>query len=266
MSQNNIAICIYLGMNKYQPIPNYTLNEVTNLIKSFYLHHNNIPQIILITNINDIISTDNSIVLKINESAYHPIDGNIKELEKYNLSKEISKIYTKHRACLYYKLELFRLYNYDRIIYIDTDILIHKNISELWDLTKFNDCDIYGYKQRIEDRAQDWAIGTLNSGFMIINKLLLCENVYNEMISIANSGLSPDAADQGVIDYYLKNHPEIKVGELPIEYNTFVWNIDKLIPAHETKCIHFATKIKPWQITDEEFKAKYIYDKVLLGL
>ena len=157
----------------------------------------------------------------------------------------------------FYKLLCFSLTEYDRVIFIDADILCLADISNLFALTDFAAAADDGirlnnvYKENFK---------RFNSGVMVINKSLLSLSVYNEMIDYAMSGQSYDSGDQGVINEFMYKH-NIKIHYLPMEYNTLkrvyfhhkpIWNKIK----NNIKLLHYVGH-KPWnRYTVDDIKYK----------
>jgi lipopolysaccharide biosynthesis glycosyltransferase len=108
---------------------------------------------------------------------------------------------------IFYKLSIFNINRYDRIIYIDSDMLVIRDISDLWDMDKYNEFDFYS------TYAFPQFIGTDKeyknnycSAVMIINKNLLNVQVYKKLIGLAVLRKTHDGSDQGVINYYLQKN------------------------------------------------------------
>jgi lipopolysaccharide biosynthesis glycosyltransferase len=236
----DVAICIFLYVNKNS---RYNMNEINNLLKTLYKYSftkDNKPQLILLTNIDTIVSQDDSLIVIIDEKAYNinPID-----LRKY-------------------KLDIFKIRQFKRIVYVDTDVLFCKDVSALWDLNQFNEADIYGRLESKEFSIYPAPDGGINSGVLILNEGVLNDNIFNGLLNMAHTNPTL-IGDEEIINAYLQEHPEIKVGYLPLAYNTYVWNIDKQIPANEVKGVHFVGTIKPWQITEIDLTARHVYYNII---
>ena len=151
----------------------------------------------------------------------------------------------------YFKLALFGIERWKRIIYLDTDTLALGDLSELWDLERFADKAIYAVRETAEMGPWRGALGKLNTGVMVVNAPLLDRRVYAEMLRLTRIDRSYDGGDQGIINSFLASHSrEFEVGELPEEYNVFVNDrIARRWPTigERARLLHFVGRIKPWQ-------------------
>jgi len=150
----------------------------------------------------------------------------------------------------YFKLALFGLEEFKRIVYIDSDTITLRDLSELWDLDRFADKPIYAMRERAEMSPWGDALDKLNTGVMIVNAPMLNRRVYTEMMEQMRAGRAYDGGDQGVINAFLAHHSaEFEPGDLPDEYNVFV---NESITARwprigaRAKVLHFVGKTKPW--------------------
>jgi hypothetical protein len=150
----------------------------------------------------------------------------------------------------YFKLSLFGIEGWKRIIYIDTDTIALGDLSELWNLERFADQAIYAVRETAEMGPWRGALGKLNTGVMVVNAPMLDRRVYEEMLALTRTERSYDGGDQGIINSFLASHrADIGVGELPEEYNVFVNDrIENRWPkiADSAKVLHFVGNTKPW--------------------
>ena len=150
----------------------------------------------------------------------------------------------------YFKLSLFGIEGWKRIIYFDTDTIALGDLSELWNLERFADKAIYAVRETAEMGPWRGALGKLNTGVMVVNAPLLDRRVYEEMIELTRIERSYDGGDQGIINSFLAHHrADVGVGELPEEYNVFVNDrIGNRWPkiADRAKILHFVGNTKPW--------------------
>jgi hypothetical protein len=165
---------------------------------------------------------------------------------------------------VFYKLELFRLRGYERIVYLDCDTIVLGDMSALWDPTQYRERPLYAVREQPAMGVHPSLFGKLNTGVMVINRPLLCDPAYQRMLEIARSGVSYDGGDQGVVNAYVNQSSGDVAGELDPGYNVLVrakkvgqWEIfrDRL------KVLHFVNGLKPWAtdhhhdwLFDEEFK------------
>lgn len=165
---------------------------------------------------------------------------------------------------VFYKLELFRLLDVDRIVYLDCDTLVVDDISALWDPALYTERPFWGVRECAEMGVHPSVWGKFNSGVMVINRPLIDEAVYRRLFQIAVSGVSYDGGDQGVINAYLEEQGGALAGDLDSGYNVLVrartqgdWEFFR----HRLKVLHFVNALKPWAanhrhdwLFDEEFK------------
>ena len=163
---------------------------------------------------------------------------------------EIQAVQKAFGKSVYFKLDLFRL-PYDRVVYIDTDVLAFQDVSELWSPEHFNEHAIYGVRESdsLGLTNPDWQ-GRLNTGVLVINRPLLSEATFRSMLTLATQGSSYDLGDQGVVNAFLsaQKHPGL-VGELPTRFNIpscVRTNGDWPRFADDIAMMHFLGPRKPW--------------------
>lgn len=152
----------------------------------------------------------------------------------------------------FYKLKAFDLIDYDRVIFIDSDILCLGDVSLFVNKDELQEFCFYA--------ANDYGIklnhDQINSGVMVINRPLLSKTIFLDLLEIAKCGfneiykdLNGNGSDQTVINKYLKKN-SVNYGALDIKYNTLkriylhhreIWsNIE-----NDIRLLHFVG-IKPW--------------------
>lgn len=133
----------------------------------------------------------------------------------------------------YLKFEVFSLEEYDRVLFLDSDLLILQDISELLEM----DCDF--------GACRDLLIEQFNSGVMSIGKKYLGEDKVNDLIELTKTQGPGEHADQDILNLYFKDYFEI-----PIYFNFLktYYNYPFLhkfpIPQH-FKILHYIIH-KPW--------------------
>jgi lipopolysaccharide biosynthesis glycosyltransferase len=150
---------------------------------------------------------------------------------------------------IYYKLEVFNLRGYERILYLDCDTIVLDDISSLWDMKLYTEKSLYAVRETAEMGVHPFLVGKFNTGVMLVNRPLLPEGAYCRLLDIARSGDSFDGGDQGVIDRYLDQEQGTSAGELDAAYNVMVvvkkrgqWDQYK----NRIKILHFTNHLKPW--------------------
>jgi lipopolysaccharide biosynthesis glycosyltransferase len=191
------------------------------------------------------------------------ISPNINEFMDYRIIRPDSKlinvpITNRRFKTAYYKLMLFSFSSYDRVVYIDSDVLCLGDISKLFD----NDSELCATKDDgINLNIMYYSHFRINSGVLSVGKKLLGIDVYDKMVQIAMSGRSYDGGDQGVINEYIHQY-NIPVTYLPMQYNTLkriyfhhpeIWNKIK----DDIRLLHFVGKDKPWCPGDSRYNELY---------
>jgi glycosyl transferase family 8 len=218
-------------------------------VQSIRRLHDHVPPILLLTPASQCVTlADVDEVIPFDPHAYQsiPCDG-------LYFGREV-----------FYKLELFRLRGYERIIYLDCDTIVRGDISSLWDPRQYTEREFWAVREQAVPGVTSSAFDEFNTGVMMLNRPLLQESVYRRLFEIARSGVSYDGADQGVISAYLAERGEGVAGDLDRAYNVFVsakklgqWDVVK----DAVKVLHFVNALKPWAadhhhdwLFDEEFK------------
>lgn len=153
------------------------------------------------------------------------------------------------------KLQVWGLDQYDKIVFLDSDMLILKNLDHLFDCPAFSavsaGCSYPG--------NESWK-GFLNSGLMVIQPdkevertlLAMVPEVINEYLSSGQM-----VGDQDVIKCYCSDWPNQSDLHLGEEYNMFadyltyyIKHLSYTMSAEEGKTeiavIHFIGRLKPW--------------------
>jgi hypothetical protein len=150
---------------------------------------------------------------------------------------------------VYFKLELFNLRGYERVIYLDCDTIVLDDIATLWNLNEYSESSFYAMRESWEMGVHPDVVGKFNTGVMIVNRPLLTENTHRRMLEIACEGTSYDGGDQGVINRYLDEMTGARPGELDAAYNVLVrarrcgnWDAFK----EQIRILHYVNRSKPW--------------------
>lgn len=137
----------------------------------------------------------------------------------------------------YYTLDAFRLIQYERVVFMDMDIIIQGDIKELFECKyDFAACKSYNAKLDLMNE-------TINSGVFVINSKYLDVGVYRDLIKIARRGFS--MPDQKTINIYFKD----KMKFLPKKYNVekrMLHTEKHKDVLEDAVCLHYVAT-KPWQ-------------------
>jgi alpha-N-acetylglucosamine transferase len=156
---------------------------------------------------------------------------------------------------IYFKIEVFKLRQWDRIVYLDCDTIVMDDISPLWDMTQYAGKGLYAVRETAEMGSHPDVIGKFNTGVMVINPPLIHPDSHRRMVEIAHRMKSYDGSDQGVINRYFTDM-ERSPGELEVEYNVMVsakklgkWN---QVVKDRLRILHYVNFIKPWSLGHDQ--------------
>lgn len=160
--------------------------------------------------------------------------------------------YNKWRAT-YSKLEIFKLTQFEKIVYIDADMIVFNNIDDLFDKPHMSSvaAGCWGRKE-----------AGLNSGLIVV-----CPNMdeYKHLVQISLDCGDTCQGDQNVIQKYFKNWHEKQELHLGHEYNIFVsqygfmqkrnyfvqqFSTPKCKNSKSINIIHYIQP-KPWSLKDK---------------
>lgn len=149
--------------------------------------------------------------------------------ENYDIKHPENVVYA-YLIPTFYKLDVFRLRGYDKVVMIDVDMLVY---------TKFTP-DLFDFKGDIL-MCDDGIKGMFNSGLVVIGKKYLNDDVYREVLKMIEQ--NPRLPDQVIInDYFVRD-----IKRLPHRYNV-TGPILSIIRREKVAIYHFAGVNKPWNI------------------
>lgn len=152
----------------------------------------------------------------------------------------------------FFKLELFAMTEYDRIVFMDMDILVLGNIRELFDASD----GFVGVKQYRE--VADLMINEINSGVFVVNKKFINGETYRGLLKVSES-MGHKLADQSVLNHYFNG----KIAYANKSYNcekriTKSRRYAKFQDVKNIKVLHFVGPgQKPWQEKSGRIKMEY---------
>lgn len=170
-----------------------------------------------------------------------------------------------NRLQRFWSLELFRLTDYKKVLFLDSDILCKGNLYELLSLKdEFSAvADLSYYREKGRDRLsfelkssnQEAASlkKTFNAGVILLNQKENPSEVYTGLLNLLNSNVF-EKVSSGHTDQYLLNiYFENKVNWLDARYNYILreekFIIDKTgIPPHKAILWHYIRNPKPWNL------------------
>lgn len=140
----------------------------------------------------------------------------------------------------FFKLRMFELNQFDKIVYLDSDMIVAKNIDELFDFPDMSAVpDALFYCKQTTD---------INSGTLVfVPKTGFLDCIQSELIEQWNYGGYP-FGDQEIISRYWRNHQIPDSHYLPLEYNAAVSRMHLYIPHIKPKIYHYVNHFKPWNM------------------
>jgi len=251
---SNFKACIVLSLQYEQGLNyGYNLDAVKNVVDTLHKYNVNIPPIILLTNYKDLV-VDNKRITE------------VRQVQTKLYKPRPEAMASPYGTIGFYKLDIFSIYDYDRIIYLDLDVLTKQNISELWNPQQFNKNSVYAFNEKNIPSLEHTG-DYYNFGVMVINRseMLLNEHMYKTMIMFANTRLpTKGEAEKDILNYVLNAYPGlVTIGNLPQEYNYFVTLLNTDEDFKRAKIIHFSAFPKPWRIKNPNSTVKKFYYRVL---
>lgn len=162
-----------------------------------------------------------------------------------------------YSVAMYYRFLASKiLSHFDKILYLDCDIVIQKDISDLFniDLENFAFAGVpYLYFKGNKD---------INSGVMLINTKVFNENnICEKCIKYINENQSLRLPDQDALNYVCGNLNNGGIKLIDVKYNFSVkyystpWILsnETLLKPEEISIIHYAVLEKPWKSKNYAF-------------
>lgn len=157
------------------------------------------------------------------------------------------------------KLAIFELTQFEKIVFLDSDMFVRNNIDELFDKPHMSAtvdrCDTI----LVKDNYQK-----LTSGMLVIEPK---EGIMSEFQQILNDDNIKDKyyniGDQDIIQLYDTEWEYKKELHLPVKYNMFFLDIDYYVKKgiyklKDISVIHFITSNKPWIYNKDELYTDYL--------
>ncbi|MFZ4522031.1 MAG: glycosyltransferase family 8 protein [Bacteroidales bacterium] len=175
----------------------------------------------------------------------------------------------KDKTARFYSLEIFRMSGYEKLLFLDSDMIVVKSVEELFNLpgSFYASAELCWYKGKGRDAANfkagyqatenhaDFLRNPFNTGFMVLGDSVINENHYPELLKLidperwGNDNLS--YTDERIINQYFRNRAML----LDTRYN-FRARAARMIREKENisiddaKIIHYYSKYKPWNFTE----------------
>ena len=172
------------------------------------------------------------------------------------------------------KLHIWELTQFDKLVYIDGDMLVCDNIDDLFDRPTWSAANAGG--ELAENR--DWV--DLCSGLMVVEP---DKNLYVDMLNKIDKVHSNDGGDQGFLHKYFPEWPKRADLHVPHGYNMGVELFDAYVKelgydwsrfasseTKKVKALHYWGNSKPWVIPMEKMnfqfaqKNPYYFESIML--
>ncbi len=179
-----------------------------------------------------------------------------------------TQIDEKHRWFpTYAKLNIFGLTQFDKLVYVDADMVIVRNIDELFErphMSAVNNRVILPERDRYN---------SLNSGLLIVEPSL---ELFQDMLSqVGTIEKTQTGGDQDFLQAYYPNWPNQKNLHLDHGYNMFYYELDSYSQLfgysfnsdrYVLRVIHYAGDKKPWHMYKERYGVKLLVKSLLRKL
>lgn len=148
------------------------------------------------------------------------------------------------------KINLWRLLQFRRIVYIDADVVALRAPDELFDLQQpFSAAPDIGWPD------------IFNTGLLVLTPNM---GDYYALLAMAQRGISFDGADQGLLNMYFKN----SYNRLSFSYNVTPSSHYQYLPAFKhfqssISLAHFIGQDKPWMQGRDAHKGSTPYDEMV---
>jgi glycogenin len=161
------------------------------------------------------------------------------------------KSYFGHWINTLFKLKIFELTQYKKIVYVDSDMMVQESLDEL-----FNREDMSAV---IAGRSYpgNEAFKEINSGIFVFRPK---EGLYKELMNLIPvvAGKKQYFGDQDILAEYYKEWKYQKNLHLPEEYNVFFQYYDYYSKHSSVKVVHFIGKVKPWMMSGGQAMMEYM--------
>lgn len=177
-------------------------------------------------------------------------------MEKVTVSKEIIEVmgktsYFGHWINTLFKLKVFDLIHYNKIVYVDSDMMVQESLDDLFmkeDMSAVIAGKSYPGNETFED---------INSGiFVFVPRVGLSDELMRLISEVAKK--KKYFGDQDVLTAYFKDWKSCIELHLPEEYNVFWRYYDFYYKKGPVKVVHFIGKMKPWMMTPWQVFIEYL--------
>jgi lipopolysaccharide biosynthesis glycosyltransferase len=184
--------------------------------------------------------------------------------------KGITKVFPEFspKQARFYSLETFRLRDYEKVLFLDSDLLFRGSIEDLFE-TEHNfvacgDGAFYnksgrrwgkGLEEIIAGEEIEVLYNTFNSGFFLVDKTLLNDENYAGLLNLVDSRIykTPNMklADQVVLNIYFSGQQQLVSGvyNYLLAHRAPLFEMEKL-SFTDARVLHFNGHHKPWMMDE----------------
>lgn len=157
------------------------------------------------------------------------------------------------------KLSIFELTEFDKLVFLDSDMFVRNNIDELLEKPDMSATVDRNDTVLVKENYQK-----ITSGMLVLEPKL---GMISEFLSIINDesikNKYTSIGDQDIIQLYYSDWGEKQELHLPVKYNMFFGDIEyyvnkEIYSLDDISIIHFITSNKPWKYSENEIKTKYL--------
>jgi lipopolysaccharide biosynthesis glycosyltransferase len=172
----------------------------------------------------------------------------------------------EHRKGQFYSLDLFKLRGYNKILFMDSDILITGSFKALFNMPdKLITCpDNFHYRDLLrdpvdysehelkegEDPSNFWS-GTFSAGMMLIDGSMINDQTHQEIIKLVDTShfktVSTNHSDQLILNQYFRGKYKLVDARYNYRFNIAVEVLaNENVRLEDAVAIHFTARKKPW--------------------
>jgi glycogenin len=164
---------------------------------------------------------------------------------------ELNTALPTHQArwqATYSKLQIFNQTQFDKLVYLDADMLVYQNLDDLFSQPHMSAVNAGGMLPEYASWTE------FNSGLMVIEP---SQELYTDMLAKLPDLYLPAGGDQDFLNAYYPNWPNQPEKHLDHAYNIFHEHVDRYQQRHgyqlngdrkRIKVIHYVGERKPWLI------------------
>ncbi len=182
------------------------------------------------------------------------------------LAAEVPKF--KNLGARFFSLEIFRLGDYQKVLFLDSDMVVVKSIEEIFNLPElfYASAQLCFYKgkgrngttfnaESHDNKLTDFLENPINTGFMLLDAKILSQNNYRGLIEMIKPELwnrnNLTYTDELIINQYFNN--EISLLDTSYNYRARAARMIKEkenLTIEDAKIIHYYANFKPWNFSE----------------